>query len=293
MVIKYKTKIPKYFELMNPLLKAIRDLGGSGTNEEIYKKVVDNGGYTEEQLSILHNPEKDSRTEIGYRLAWAQTYLKKYGLIDNLSTRGIWSLSRKGKETEEINPDEVVRYFRSQRLEIGEDATAKKELREEEDTLQGEDNWKTQLHQLLLNVPPASFERLVQRLLREVGFVEVEVTGKTGDGGIDGKGVLRLNDLFNLRVIFQCKRYKGAVGAPEIRSFRGASEGRADKRLFITTGSFTREAIKEAYRDGVPPIDLMDGEQLISKLKELSLGLKVNVKPIEEIELNKEWFEEL
>src|SRR3989338_10648713 len=295
MPVKYKTKIPKYFELMNPLLKAIKELGGSGTNDEIYKKVVDNERFTEEQLSILHNPEKDSRTEIGYRLAWTQTYLKKYDLINNTSAKGVWSITKKGKETETVNPDVIVDYVKSQKLPKEKDTYKEAELKNDSETFQeDENNWKNQLHQLLLNMPPASFERLTQRLLREVGFIEVEVTGKSGDGGIDGKGILKLNDLFDLRVVFQCKRYKGSVGPSEIRDFRGGADGRGiDKRLFITTGSFTRDAIKEANRDGALPVDLINGEQLVNKLKGLSLGLKTNVKTMEEVEIDREWFEEL
>jgi restriction system protein len=109
-------------------------------------------------------------------------------------------------------------------------------------------------------------------MLRESGFVHVEVTGRTGDGGIDGKGIARINGFMSFHVLFQCKRYKGSVTAGEIRDFRGAMVGRADKGLFISTGSFTPAAVKEATRDGAPPIDLVDGDELAEKLKELALG---------------------
>jgi restriction system protein len=293
MSVKDKTKIPKYFELMNPFLKSINELGGSGTNEEIYNKVVENEKFTDEQLSILHNPEKDSRTEINYRLDWAKTYLKKFGLIDNSSKRGVWSLTKQGKDTSKVIPEEVINHYRGLCIQSqGEEICLEKDLKDKpEELLDTDVDWKSQLHQILLSISPDAFERLTQRILREAGFIEVEVTGRTGDGGIDGKGILKLNDMFNFRVLFQCKRHKGSIGSPDIRNFRGATEGRADKRLFITTGSFTRDAIKEAYRDGVPSIDLLDGEQLLEKLKELSLGLKV--KTIEEVEIDKGWFEEL
>jgi restriction system protein len=117
------------------------------------------------------------------------------------------------------------------------------------------------------------------------------VTGRTGDGGIDGKGIVRISGFLSFHVIFQCKRYKKTVTPSEIRDFRGAMQGRTDKGLFITTGSFTREATKEATRDGAPPIDLIDGELLCDKLKELNLG--VITKKVESIEIDEDWFTKL
>ena len=92
----------------------------------------------------------------------------------------------------------------------------------------------------------------------------------------------------SFHVIFQCKKYQGSVSAGEIRDFRGAMVGRADKGLFITTGTFTPAAIKEATRDGAPPVDLIDGDDLAEKLKELNLGVKTEM--IEKVNLDKQWF---
>ncbi|MBU1092734.1 restriction endonuclease [Patescibacteria group bacterium] len=138
---------------------------------------------------------------------------------------------------------------------------------------------------------PDAFERLTQRILRESGFVQVEVTGRTGDGGIDGKGIAKIHGFMSFHVIFQCKKYQGSVSAGDIRDFRGAMVGRADKGLFITTGTFTSAAVKEATRDGAPPIDLVDGEQLAEKLKEFQLGIKTEM--IEKVTIDKEWFTNL
>jgi restriction system protein len=110
--------------------------------------------------------------------------------------------------------------------------------------------------------------------LREAGFTQVTVTGQSGDGGIDGYGTLQINDLVSFKVLFQCKRYTKSVSSPEVRDFRGAMAGRADKGIVITTGTFTAEAKKEASRDGVPPIELIDGERLIDMLENLEIGLK-------------------
>jgi restriction system protein len=140
---------------------------------------------------------------------------------------------------------------------------------------------------ILQNIPPDGFQRLVHRILRESGFVKVEVKGRSGDGGIDGVGVLRLN-LLSFQVFFQCKRYKDTVGAEAIRNFRGAMIGRTDKGLFITTGRFTPDAKREATRDGAPPIDLIDGEQLCEILKTLKLGVKTEL--VEQVTIDPDTF---
>jgi restriction system protein len=116
----------------------------------------------------------------------------------------------------------------------------------------------------------------------------VEVTGRSGDGGIDGRGIARIHGLMSFHVLFQCKRYKGSVGAGDIRDFRGAMMGRADKGLFITTGTFTPAAVKEATRDGAPPIDLLDGNDFAEKLKELGIG--VSTKTVEVYTVDEAWF---
>jgi restriction system protein len=277
-------KIPTFDQMMNPLLRSLKELGGSGTIEEMYTKVTEDLNLSDEVVEILHNPEKSSQTEVEYRLAWTRTYLKKYGLLEN-STRGVWALTNNGRQTEQVNPNKVKRYVRD--LDRKERETADKtDLAEEEAEL----TWKEELLQTLLQMDPSAFERLVQRLLRESGFIQVEVTGKTGDGGIDGKGIMRLGGLLSFHVIFQCKRYKGAVSSSQIRDFRGAMVGRADKGLMITTGNFARDAEREATRDGAPAIDLIDGDLLADKLKELSLGIQTRLVTVEKVEVDHEWF---
>lgn len=152
-------------------------------------------------------------------------------------------------------------------------------------------SWQEQVIEELLRISLSSFERLCQRLLRELGFQNVEVTGQTNDGGIDGKGILRLGGVLSFHVIFQAKRYKGSVSPSIVRDFRGAMVGRADKGLIITTGTFTREAKKEAQRDGSPPIDLIDGYDLAEKLKELRLGIEVEL--VEKVNIKNDWFKTL
>ena len=240
-------------------------------------------------LQIPHG-EQGATNEVEYRLAWTRTYLKKFGLLEN-SSRGIWALSKSNIDINSIDPEHIKRTVREKTRpeeRNNEKETPKQIEREIEKEVEKTEEWKEQLLNILYNISPSAFERLAQRILRESGFFQVEVTGKTGDGGIDGKGIVRVSGLLSFHVIFQCKRYKGSVTPSQIRDFRGAMQGRADKGLFITTGNFTREALKEATRDGAPPIDLIDGELLCDKLKELKLGIQT--KMTETIEIKSEWF---
>lgn len=270
---------------MNAVIQALRDLGGSGTNEEINGKVFELMRLPSEQLDILHDPDKGGMTEVEYRLHWTRTYLKKFGALEN-SSRGVWALTAKGSQLDRVNPQEVKRFVhdldRVNREQTPEDAPVPNS--------NPEPTWRDQTMKYLLEMEPTSFERLTQRMLRECGFIQVEVIGRTGDGGIDGKGIMRLGGLMSFHVIFQCKRYQGSVSAGQIRDFRGAMVGRADKGLIVTTGSFTKDAIREATRDGAPAIDLLDGEQLVDKLKELGLGIQSRKIEIEQVIVDQQWF---
>ena len=287
-------KIPAYESLMNPLLRALRLLGGSGSIEEIYEKVIELEKFPDDLIGQLHDPEKSTQTEVAYRLAWARTHLKKCGLLEN-SGRGIWALTAKAQEIESVDPGEVVRTSRSMDKAQGPRKTARKEKQAESQSDEAPDeqqSWKEELHRILTKeMDAATFERLSQRLLRESGFISVEVTGRTGDGGIDGKGIARIHGLMSFHVFFQCKKYQGSVSAGDVRDFRGAMVGRADKGLFITTGTFTPSAVKEATRDGAPPIDLIDGDALAEKLKELGLGVRCEM--VENVVVDSEWFKSL
>lgn len=273
-------KVPTFDAMMNPLLQALKELGGSGTIEEINSKTTEILNISDEQLEILHDPERGTQTEIEYRLAWTRTYLKKYGVLEN-SSRGVWALTVKGRKLDQVSPTTVKRYVRSQHQE------AQQEIDEQPDEAT---SWRDDLLSSLLEMDPSAFERLIQRLLRESGFIQVEVTGKSGDGGIDGKGIMRIGGLLSFHVIFQCKRYKGTVSVSQVRDFRGAMVGRADKGLLITTGNFTKDAVKEATRDGAPAIDLIDGDLLIDKLKELNLGVKTEQVITEKVTIDHNWF---
>ena len=286
------TALPTYDRMMNPTLQALRDLGGSGTIEEIFHRVADIMDLSQEQLEVLHDPEKGSQTEVEYRLAWTRTYLKKYGLLEN-SSRGVWALTKEGRNSERVDPMAVKRHVRQEFKQSRAATEEAAEAEVESDVaaeVAAEAGWRQQLLDVLLEMEPDAFERLTQRLLRESGFTQVEVTGRSGDRGVDGKGILRVGGLISFHVIFQCKRYQGSVGAGDVRDFRGAWWGRAEKGLIITTGNFTRAAEWEATRDGVPAIDLIDGDLLAEKLKALSLGVTTRQVIREEVDVDRDWF---
>jgi restriction system protein len=283
------TQIPTYDRLMNPVLQALRELGSSGSIDEIYQRVAENLKLPEDVLNVPHDPETSNQTEVQYRLAWARTYLKKFGFLES-PQRGLWSLTKKAESVSEVDAKEVQRFVRELDRKQREAKTSVKESNEiEADEPEEAQAWRSNLHTILTKtLSPAAFERLIQRVLRESGFIQVEVTGRTGDGGIDGKGIARIHGFMSFHEVFQCKRWQGVVGSGEIRDFRGAMVGRADKGLFITTGTFSRDAIKEATRDGAPPIDLVDGDLLADKLKELKLGVATEL--IEKIIVDENWF---
>lgn len=272
-------EIPKYHEFHWPAVMALRELGGSATIEELNDKVIADGGFTEAQQSVLH---KDGpSTEIEYRLAWARTYLKGMGLAIN-SERGVWSLTDDGRVVAESQLEPLRKtYLSAYRNKRKSDSSDESPL-PSTDGEREEITWQDELLDEVMKLSPGAFERLAQRLLREAGFVNTQVTGRSGDGGIDGQGVYRLS-LLSFPVFFQCKRYVGSVGAGAMRDFRGAMAGRGEKGLLITTGTFTAEAKNESTRDGAPPLDLIDGKRLCHLLKEYKLGVSVSTRMVEDV----------
>ena len=260
-----KKKCPGYQFFIKPTIDALYQLGGSGANSEIYKKVIKNTNLSEDVIDEMHS---FTMTEVEYKLMWARTYLKNYGAVEN-SKQGVWVLTAKGAalaKLADLDVKEIVRFTNNKN-------GATKNNGSESDTPTEPKGWREQMTDRRRSMSPYAFERLAQRLLRECGCSEVEVTKKSGDGGIDGTGKLRINGIFSFNVAFQCKRYKGAVGAPEIRDFRGSLSTNIEKGVLITTGSFTRAALAEASSEGKRLIDLMDGEELINKLAEYGIGL--------------------
>ena len=228
-----KRTVPKFDELIDPTLQALKRLGGSGSIDEIVPEVVKLLGLPQDVAEIPHGTT--GRTELEYRSAWALTYLRNAGFIEN-SERGVWALTAKGTQTSSVDGRQIARDVARQQQAARESVDAATGLAE---VAEPPSTWQDRLLTVLQGMDPTAFERLCQRLLRESGFIEVEVTKRSGDGGIDGYGTIRIGGLISFNVLFQSKRYRGNIGADVVRDFRGAMVGRADKGLIITTGGFT------------------------------------------------------
>ncbi|HLA81897.1 MAG TPA: restriction endonuclease [Thermoleophilia bacterium] len=290
---KAEGKGPRFVRYFGPVIEVLKELGGSGSPEEVRAAVASRLAISEQ--------EQGEQLPSGYsrfdnQVAWARFYLTRAGLLDS-SRRGIWSLTEKGRATTLSHAaalqlfKDVHRVFaaeRKARLKPAESGELEESSPEAAVAAPGTSNHREGLLSILKSLPAPGFERLCQRLLRESGFQHVAVTGRSGDGGLDGNGVVEVNPFVSFRVLFQCKRYSGAVIPAQVRDFRGAMAGRADKGIILTTGTFTTEARREAVRDGVPPIELVDGEKLLDMFEKLEFGLK----PRAAFEIDEGFFED-
>ena len=279
----------QFVRFFGPLLDALRGLGGSGTPDEVVERIAEDLKLPDDvQNELLPSGESRYRNQV----AWARFYLVREGLLDS-SKRGVWNLTERGRSVM-LTPGQAreiflkwVKIFQKQRRAKASKAEPTEEV-VAEGTGATSTDYRNAVLSVLLKIPAAGFERLCQRLLREAGFTQVVVTGSTGDGGIDGYGTLSINPLVSFKVLFQCKRYTKSVAPSHVRDFRGAMAGRADKGIILTTGTFTAEARRESSRDGVPPIELIDGEKFVDMLEQLELGLR----PVKTYEVDHTFFKE-
>ena len=275
---KTKVRQSEFVRWFGPLLQALRDLGGSASPREALDRIA----QIEKVPDSLRNEILKSGQERFYnQVHWARQYLVWEGLIES-GRRGVWSLTLAGKDVV-LSPDEARQIFLRQvqrqaklRKPAGDpgvqaiqpdEAPADTPQADQDSSLQG-------FLAVVKALTPSGFERLCMRLLREAGFERVQVTGRSNDGGIDGVGVLQLNDLMSFNVVFQCKKWEQAVPPKEIRDLRGAMDGRSDKGIFLTTSTYSSNARAEAERPGAVPIELVDGEKLFEMFKRYELGLK-------------------
>ena len=279
----------QFVRYFGPLLDALRALGGSGTPEEVVERIATDLKLSDEiQNELLPSGEPRYRNQVH----WARFYLVREGILDS-SRRGVWSLTERGRSTTLTYAQahqiflKWVRIFQEQRRAKAAKAEPAEEVVAEAASTTTDDH-RSAVMDVLLKLPASGFERLCQRILREAGFTQVIVTGRSGDGGIDGHGTLSVNPLVSFKVLFQCKRFSKSVSPSHVRDFRGGMAGRADKGIILTTGAFTAEARREAARDGVPPIELIDGEKPIDMLEQLELGLR----PVKTYELDRAFFKE-
>ena len=279
------TSIPNYATLIEATFSALKMLGGSGKNDEINSKVAEILELSNEVQDIPHL-NSSSLSEVNYRCAWARTILKNYGALEN-SARSVWTIKPEFTGIDSVD-GAIVEKFRNIKSEKTQKFNTAEEKMEEQgvDVPEEVKPWRKRLYEVLINMDPYGFERLTQRVLRECGFTNVVVTKKSGDGGIDGTGKLKINGIFSFNIAFQCKRYQGSVGAGDIRDFRGSLTTDIEKGVFITTGSFSKPAIEEASNPGKKQIDLIDGEEFITKLAEFGIG----VKEVKDYEIDEQFF---
>ena len=261
----------EFVRWMGPILDALRYLGGSGKPREVSELVA-------ERLAVPDKKQeetlKSGQSRFHNQVAWARQYLVWEGLLDS-STRGVWTITEKGNETklsEEAGRQIFLKWVKihSEARKKGTDPDIPAAIEQSVD----DDDHKQVLLEVLKGLTPEGFERICARLLRESGFEKVTVTGGPKDEGIDGIGILQVNPFVSFKVLFQCKRYKGAVSRAQVGDFRNAMIGRADKGIIMTTGTFTTDARREADRDGAPPVELVDGEKLVEMFESIELGLK-------------------
>lgn len=295
-VVKKERKAngPEFIRFFQPILEVLKELGGSGNAGEIVDSVIERMNISDSELSVLN---KNGGSRIKNQVAWARMYLVHFGAIDN-ATRGVWALTDKGEKLNIGSHEEAIRLFKeiyaSQKSGANVAEEKEKSIENVAEEMINEVEFRTshreQIISILRTLPPSGFEKICQRLLRESGFKKVIVTGKTGDGGIDGEGILEINPLITFKVLFQCKRYKdnNSIGPSTVRDFRGAMQGRADKGIILTTSNFTKDAKREAIRDGAPPIELIDADGLVDLFENRELGLK----PIKIYEIDEQFFHE-
>jgi restriction system protein len=280
-------KGPEFIRFFRPILAVLRESGATGTPAEIVDRSIELAGISEQEQQAVN---KNGQSRVRNQVHWARQYLVWAGYLDS-SRRGVWSLTERGRSTDlsSFDPLQVFKAVQQQKAQAKLAAKPSEQIPEEpapdEEELVPH---RVRLLEIVRSLPPEGFERLSRRLLLESGFQHVSITGRSGDGGIDGIGMLQVNPFVSFNVLFQCKRYKGAVTPSQVRDFRGAMMGRADKGIIITTGTFTLEAKKEARRDGVPPIELVDGDALVEMFEKLELGLV----PRQTFDVDERFFEE-
>ena len=267
-------KGPQFLNYVKPLVEVLRNVGGSGATADVIDQVIT---YMKIPDSVVEKTISSGASQVRNQIQWARMYLVKADLMDS-SQRGVWKLTEKGYETVVTEESVYALFKKVQGSFVGK--PKKKEsapVEESEEEIVADEAHGEALLNILKNLSPAGFERICKRLLSEVGIHDVQITGGSGDQGIDGTGVIKVNEVVGFTIIFQCKRYKDSVVPHHVRDFRGTMQGRADKGIIITTGRFTSEAKKEAVRDGVPPIELIDGERLVSIFEKYQLGLKPKI----------------
>jgi len=277
---------------MGPVLDCLRALGGEAPPREVVDWIATKLSVPLEVRDAVN--QVSGQNKFYNQVAFARKYLVWEGLLDG-AKHGVWVLTSKGAKTKLTREEEdaIVKKWVSYWTKIRkqrdtQSSTASTEPPGPEEMAAADETEDLDLLTVLRSLSPSGFERVCQRLLRAHGFERVEVTGAPHDWGIDGFGTLQINAFVSFKVLFQCKRYKGTVARRDVGDFRNAMIGRADKGIILTTGTFSADAKAEAERAGAPPIELVDGERLVTMFESKGLG----VKPKTGFDVDVEFFEQ-
>ncbi len=283
--------LPTRSEMLPLVLDLLRSMPMPVHRLEIGEAVAERLELKPEHLAVLEPGGAGNRSFVSWQSEYACNDLKWIGVCEQPG-KGLYQLTELGRT---ISDQEVAQRHRERGRRYRERQRAKSEIESEGNSERDRDDddvrsWDEELLDRLMDASPKAFEHLAGALLRAAGFDDVEVTGRGGDGGIDGIGTYRPSGLISFHTAFQCKRYKGSVGSSTVRDFRGSFIGRSDRGIIITTGSFTRDARDEAARPGANPVDLIDGATLCGLLKEHELG--VHTEMIEQVTVDDAYFDQ-
>jgi restriction system protein len=250
--------MPKQAEIEIPLLKVIAGLeNGQGRPHDIYPLL-------EKWFPSLTKQDMEERLESGTpkwtnRVQWVRQALLTKGELAS-PERGLWAITEKGRARLAVagKSVEVEHALPANLLALHEEYAAQ---------------FKANLLDRLLDLSPVQFEHFAKKLLIAYGFISMEVTSVSHDGGIDGYGMLKVG-VTTINVAFQCKRWQKSVQRPEVDKFRGAIQGEFEQGIFFTTSDFTDGAKAVSLRKGAVPIILLDGESIVDLMLDKQFGVK-------------------
>jgi len=265
--------MPNADQMTAAVLQALRDLGGSGTYLEIVAGVIAVLGLSEEQQAQLHTARDILCSEFEYRLDAALNELVLCLVVEE-SANGPWCFPELKDAFVNVEPGAVRQLLSELGVRPGDKRT--------EST-----RWRHEAMTCVREQPATYYHRLMLRVLREYGLHHLSVTERT-DSSITGRGFLQVEELVTLPVAFRCLRGSGLVGAGEVRALREQAQG--GHALLVTTSTFSREALRAAYEDGLPAVDLVNGRALADMLEDLQLGIMSDVSTVQHVDVDDEYF---
>lgn len=261
--------MPKQAEIYIPLLRCLDEMGGKGRPSEIYQRI--RKFFPDLNDSDLAEVLSSGGNKWTNRVQWARNRLIVRGEMSN-PERGVWAITEKGQAR-------LTKYRGSDQGVAEADESELVPMRLiplpnlEEVAEEYEEAFKQKALQKLQDLTPQQFERFAGGLLAAYGFSNVKVTGKSGDGGIDGHGKLKVG-LAMMNVAFQCKRWQGQVGRPDVDKFRGAIQGEFEQGIFFTPSDFSQPAREASIKKGAVPVVLINGDAIVQLMIDKGLGVK-------------------